>query len=141
MFFIMKTSLNHLAVAIFTRLGKSLKVKKMNILPTDLNKLDLEMDMNIKAEGGIDFIPIVYAWNWYDGVTKIMKNDSTLALTIELAEVKRFSHIAIHYPAIKLLQIHRLSELDLACWRMERDWELSGGDKDLTVLSSNSYGG
>ncbi|MFZ4500505.1 MAG: hypothetical protein ACOYMZ_03375 [Minisyncoccia bacterium] len=137
----MKTSLNKLAVPTFLRLGKSLNVRQYNILPTDINKLNLEMEMNVEGIGGIEYIPVIYVWNWYDGITKIEKNDDTLALTIELAGIKRFSHIAIHFPAIRLLQIHRLTEVDLACWRMDKDWELSGGDKDLTVLSSNSYGG
>ena len=137
----MKTSLNKLAVATFTRLGKSLRVRQYTILPTDINKLNLEMEMNTEGEGGVDFIPVVYLYNWYDGITKIEKNDTTLALTIELAKVKRFSHIAIHFPAIRLLQIHQLTEVEVACWRMDKDWELSGGDKDLTALSSSSYGG
>jgi hypothetical protein len=86
----MKTSLNKLAVATFTRLGKSLRVRKYNILPTDITKLNLEMEMNMEGEGGIDFIPVIYLYNWYDGITKIEKNDTTLALTIELAKEKGF---------------------------------------------------
>lgn len=136
----MKTSLNRLGVATLTRLGRSLGVKEYNINPTDINKLNLDDDMTMKTSDP-DFIPVVYVWDWYEGVTKIEKNDSTLGGTIELAKAARFSHIAIHFPAINLLQIHRLNEAGLGCWRMDRDWELSGGDKDLTVLSSNSFGG
>ncbi len=136
----MKTSLNHLGVATLTRLGRNLGVRKYNINPTDINQLNLDMDMTVETSDP-DFIPVVYVWDWYKGITKIEKNADTLGVTIELAEVSRFSHIAIHFPAIKLLQIHRLDEVTLSCWRMDRDWELSGGDKDLTVLSSNSYGG
>ena len=136
----MKTSLNHLGVATLTRLGRNLGVKQFNINPTDINQLNLDMDMSVE---NIDpeYIPVVYVWDWYKGVIKIQKNGDTLGGTIELAELSRFSHIAIHFPACMLLQVHRVTEVDLGIWRVERDWELSGGDKNLTALSSSSHTG
>jgi hypothetical protein len=113
----MKTSLNKLGIATFIRLGKKLKVKKLTICPNDTDKLDLNMDMRVD-ETNTDFIPVVYLWDWESGITRVEKRRVALGLMLETTNTK-FSHIAIHLPAIKVLQIHKVNREDVSAWAIQ----------------------